>query len=151
MKFLTVYFLLTLFSSCSTFSQKDDFTISVNCSPRAQEQLEKYQSPKLTDEDEERKSIVAIKNITAPIAIKAADECYYNSKNHYAEIYNVCPLISTDKKGKVIFIDVEDNVNKLPTDLQKCLTGVFLKGDYSTLPSKTFGQPLTLTPGKRTY
>lgn len=131
--------------------QKDEFNISTNCSPRAQEQLEKYQAPKLASEDEERKSIIAIKNITAPIAKNAADTCFYESKKNYTQIYNVCPLISTDKKGKVIFIDVEDNSNKLPTDLQKCLTDIFFKGDYSTLPSKTFGQPLTLTPNKRTY
>lgn len=151
MKLLLSISLLSLFSSCSTNQSKDEFSIATNCSPRAQEQLEKYQTPKLSNEDEERKSVITMKEITAPIAMKAANKCFYDSKTKYESIYNVCPLISTDKKGKLIFIDVEDNTNPLPVELKKCLIDIFSQGDYSALPSKTFGQPLTLTPTKRTY
>ena len=151
MRFLLFISLLSIFSSCSTNQSKDEFSIATNCSARAQEQLEKYQTPKLLNEDEERKSVIAMKEITGPIAIKAADNCFYDSKKKYENIYNVCSLVSTDKKGKLIFIDVEDNANPLPIELKKCLIDIFSQGDYSALPSKTFGQPLTLTPTKRTY
>ncbi len=140
-----------LFSSCSTNQIQDEFSIAKNCSPRAQEQLEKNQTPKLLNDEEERKSVLAMKEITAPIAIKAANKCFYDSIIKYEDVYNVCPLISTDFKGKVIFIDVDDNANPLPIELKKCLTEVFSLADYSKLPSKTFGQPLTLTPLKKTY
>lgn len=151
MKFLLSILLSSLLFSCSTNQRTDDFSISNNCTPRAQEQLEKYQTPKLENEDEERKSIKALKEITAPIAIKAADKCYYDSKKQYQSTHNVCPVISTDSKGKVTFIDVEDNVNPLPAELKKCLTEVFSQGDYKAVPSKTFGQPLTLSPVKKMY
>lgn len=139
-------FLGTFLSSCSTYGPKDDFTIAGNCTPRAQAQLEKYQTPDLKNKEEQEKRTAEMKAITAPIANKAADVCFYKSKESYTSTYNVCPLISTNEKGTVVFIDVEDNLNKLPTKLHKCLTEAFAKGDYSKLPSTTFGQPLTLTP-----
>ena len=105
----------------------------------------------MLNEDEEKKSVATIKRITAPIAIKAADKCFYDSKNKYESSFNVCPVISTDQKGRLIFIDVEDNNNRLPPELKTCLIDEFSKGDYTSLPSKTFGQPLTLKPEKRTY
>lgn len=151
MKLLFCMSLFVIFSSCSTNQIQDDFNIATNCSPRAQEQLEKYQTPKLSNDDEERKSVISMKEITAPIAMKAANKCFYDSKKKYESVYNVCPLISTDNKGRIIFIDVEDNANPLPIELKKCLTEIFSQGDYSTLPAKTFGQPLTLTPMKRSY
>jgi hypothetical protein len=151
MKLIVSLSLLSLFSACSTNQNKDEFSIATNCSQRAQEQLEKYQTPKYSTEDEERKNTITMKEITAPIAMKAADKCFYDSKIKYESTYNVCPLISTDKKGRLIFIDVEDNANPLPVELKKCLLDAFSQGDYTKLPSKTFGQPLTLTPTKRKY
>lgn len=151
MKFMRLAFLIVISSACSTSQNSDDFSISSNCSPRAQERLEKYQTAKLPNEDEERKSVIAMKAITAPIAIKAANKCFYGSSKKYESVYNVCPLISTDPKGKLIFIDVEDNSNPLPIELKECLIDVFSQGDYSTLPSRAFGQPLTLSPTKKTY
>ena len=122
------------------------FDPQVNCTKRGLDFLNK--DKKTPDKPVQ---IAMIKKSSAPIVYNAVKKCVDTLSPEIKAPYQICTIISSDKKGKATFIDVDDNNNKLPEPLKKCIEGQLKKASFKEIHSITFGQPMTILPSGEIY
>lgn len=151
MKSLLLITLAATFVSCATQTpQVKEYSVELNCSPRARERLAKSQDQVEVDASQREKEILEIRTEVRK-AIPAAVQCYQAELDQLgadATPRKVCVVLSTSKEGNLDFIDVEDNTNPLPAKLKNCMIDAFSKVDVRKIKNATINQPVNLRPKK---
>ncbi|MEA9357995.1 hypothetical protein SHI21_17315 [Bacteriovorax sp. PP10] len=145
MKKCSLVLSLMILSACSTVVTKDN-TMTYQkdyCSKRAQEYLGSYEYKVPRDRNSTQKKLYEM------ILEKSnnVQPCYVEHVRNN-EVYNVCIVVGTDKKGVLSFIDIEDAQKPLSKAFAKCLVDVYGSMSLKSFPDTKVMQPLLLDPKK---
>lgn len=119
---------LTILCSCSTNLTYDT---EKNCSPNALKQLSTQSSAS------DSETINQLRNQFANVLTPEFRQCYQSYLNDSARgnEYAIC-TVTTVEQGKVTFVDADDRVNLLNSELKSCLENKISKADWSFLKAK---------------
>ncbi|MBC7712505.1 MAG: hypothetical protein H7177_04175 [Rhizobacter sp.] len=126
MKILSLTMVILTLCSCAAYQPKP-FSKDTHCSPEAVLHIKNY--PVTVGSEKLNEAVDGL-----------AKSCY--RAQFIAKEYAICTVVQTDQKGKISFLDIEDQTTKLPADLHQCLSDAIEHGDYSTFPNMTIMQPV---------